>query len=121
MGYLHAKESESESTPLVFFCENSWRPLRSWWRRWPIIPCYLDEWTKEDKNQEFFYEETGKTIHDGQREWKLCHQGGLMGLCDYGSITSWTSRWFTITATEWSYESEYQTLETTKWGTKYLA
>ena len=119
--YIHAEESASEDTPLVLSCENSLRPNRSYWRRWPIIPCFLDEWTKEDKNQEFTYTESDKTIHDNEREWKLCHQGGLLGLCDYGSITYWTSRWFSRTATEWSYESEYQTLETTKRGTKYLA
>jgi len=119
--YIHLDESNSEDTPLVLTCENSWRPKRSWWRRWPSIPCYVEEWVKENKNQEFFFDEPTKTIKDGEREWHLGMQGGLLGLVDYSAIYRWTSRRFSRTKTEWSYESASKTLETTKWGLKYMA
>lgn len=119
--YIHAEESAQEDTPLVLDCENTYRPTRTYWRRWPIIPCYLDEWVKENKNQEFYYNEDDHSIKDAEREWKLGMQGSLLGLVDYSAIYWWTSRRFSRTPDEWSYESTSQTLETKRWGNTYLA
>lgn len=119
--YLHLEESAEEDTPLVLTCENSWRPARPWWRRWPAIPCYVEEWVKENKNQEFIFDEATSSIKDGEREWKLAMQGGLLSLANFSDVYWGTSRWFSRSETEWSYESASQTLETKKYGLKYLA
>tara|TARA_B110000977_G_scaffold196404_1_gene276702 strand:+ start:556 stop:726 length:171 start_codon:yes stop_codon:yes gene_type:complete len=49
--YLHSVASEGEGTPLVLTCENEERISQPTFNKWPAVPCYLEEWVKERKDQ----------------------------------------------------------------------
>lgn len=51
--YLHAEASKDESTPLVITCENEDRINEPGFNLFPAVPCYLEEWVKENKHQQF--------------------------------------------------------------------
>ena len=51
--YLHAEASKDESTPLVITCENEDRIHEPGFNLFPAVPCYLEEWVKENKHQQF--------------------------------------------------------------------
>ena len=70
--YLHSVAAEEEETPLVITCENEDRIGAPGFDYFPAVPCYLEEWVKENKHQEFHWVEDTKYIKDFAHEWELC-------------------------------------------------
>lgn len=71
--YLHSEAAESESTPLVITCENEDRINAPGFNYFPAVPCYLEEWVKENQHQEFSWNEQTGFIKDAAHEWELCN------------------------------------------------
>merc|ERR1719453_1504424 len=113
--YLHA-ETASDHEPLTITCENEDRINAPGFNYFPAVPCYLDEWVKENKHQEFHYVEnadklTGR-LKDFAHEWELCIQYGLLALCDWNSYNQYiASSAFSGTRTDWTYDGTTQTLQ----------
>jgi len=55
--YIHSEAAEEEGTPLVITCENEDRINEPGFNYFPAVPCYLDEWVKENMHQQFHYVE----------------------------------------------------------------
>lgn len=71
--YLHSVASNSEATPLVITCENEEKINKPGFHYFPAVPCYLEEWVKESKAQQFFYEEGTGYVKDGAHGMELCY------------------------------------------------
>jgi len=83
--YLHSEAAEAEGTPMVITCENEDRINAPGFNYFPAVPCYLDEWVKENPHQEFFWNEQTGFIKDGAHNWELCSQVGYLAICDWAS------------------------------------
>ena len=70
--YLHSVASHEEDTPLVLTCEDEERIAEADFSSFPSVPCYLEEWVKENKHQQFHYVEADGAIKDFANEWELC-------------------------------------------------
>jgi len=110
--YLHSVAAEEEGTPLIITCENEDRIAAPGFSLFPAVPCYLEEWVKENKHMEFHYEEETGYIKDFAHEWELCSQGGELALCDWASYNVHTvSGSFSSSHTNWLYDGTTQTLQ----------
>jgi hypothetical protein len=49
--YLHSVASHEEGTPLTMDCESDGKTGDHDFHHFPSVPCYLEEWVKEDKSQ----------------------------------------------------------------------
>ena len=56
---------------MVITCENEDRINQPGFNYFPAVPCYLDEWVKENKHQEFYYYEDSEFIKDAAHDWEL--------------------------------------------------
>lgn len=81
--YFHSEAGEAQGKDLVISCENEDRIDKPGFNRFPVVPCYLDEWVKENKHQQFSYEESTGVVKGMKRDWELCIQFGHLGLCDF--------------------------------------
>lgn len=115
--YLHSVEGEGEATPLVITCENEDRIHAPGFNYFPAVPCYLEEWVKENKHQEFHMTDSG-LILDAAHEWELCSQAGYLALCDWASYhPNIANRAFRDKHIDWLYDGVTQTLQHhTEWG-----
>jgi FKBP-type peptidyl-prolyl cis-trans isomerase 2 len=119
--YLHSVAAEEEGTPLVITCENEERISAPGFNYFPAVPCYLDEWTKDNKHQEFHYVEATEYIQDFAHEWELCIQAGALALCDWASYNRWVaSGYFSASHTTWEYDGTTETIQhPTDYGASY--
>lgn len=110
--YLHSDAAEEEGEPLVITCENEDRIGAPGFNYFPAVPCYLDEWVKENPHQEFSW--TGYdngVIKDAAHSWELCSQAGMLALCDWASYNPHiASGYFSSTHTTWMYDGTTNTL-----------
>lgn len=114
--YFHSVASQEEGTPLVIDCENEDRVNSYWFSYYPAVNCYLEEWVKETKSQEFFWHEDTKAIHDGDKNWELCYQSGALALCDFSRYSyGYTSWYFWHYHMVWHYDGVTQTLQHNFW------
>lgn len=99
-------------------CENEDRIAAAGFSNFPAVPCYLEEWVKENKNQSFHYVEDTGYIKDFANEWELCMQAGNLALCDWASYNKNTANGgFSGTHTVWHYDGTTQTLQNVQdWG-----
>lgn len=133
--YLHSVAAEEEGTPLVITCENEERIAASGFSYFPAVPCYLEEWVKDNRHQEFHYVEETEYIKDFAHEWELCSQAGYLALCDWASYNVHTANAaFSSSHTTWHYDGVTQTIQhladwgayfpyvdhTTKWAEIYM-
>lgn len=103
--YLHSEAAEEEGTPLVITCENEDRINEPGFNYFPAVPCYLDEWVKENQHQQFSYEEHNQTIKDAKHDWELCVQFGRLALCDWDNyVESHAHPSFSSSHTAWYYD-----------------
>lgn len=112
--YLHA-ETASEHEPLVITCENEDRINAPGFNYFPAVPCYLDEWVKENKHQEFHYVEDATTqtglLKDFAHEWELCIQVGMLALCDWASYNIHVANgMFSSSHIDWLYDGTHQAI-----------
>ena len=116
--YLHSVAAEEEGTPLVITCENEDRITAAGFNYFPAVPCYLEEWVKENKHQEFHYVEDTGHIQDFAHEWELCIQSGLLALCDWASYNPHVANGaFKSTHDTWLYDGTTETIKSpTDWG-----
>jgi len=116
--YLHSVAAEEEGTPLVITCENEDRIDAPGFNYFPAVPCYLEEWVKENKHQEFHWVEDSGFIKDFAHEWELCMQAGMLALCDWASYNRWHANGaFSSSHTDWTYDGTTQTIQhPTDWG-----
>ena len=115
--YLHSEAAEEEGTPLVITCENEDRINQPGFHYFPAVPCYLEEWVKENKHQEFHYDEKTGYVHDYAHEWELCRQAGYLALCDYSQVGKETNYYYNRQRDDWLYDGVTQTLQHhTSWG-----
>jgi len=116
--YLHSVAAEEEGTPLVITCENEDRISAPGFHYFPAVPCYLDEWVKENPHQEFHYEESTGYVRDDAHHWELCSQAGYLALCDWASYSPYYAHSaFSSSHTDWLYDGVTQTLQhKTDWG-----
>lgn len=118
--YIHSEAAEEEFTPLVITCENEDRIHAPGFNLFPVVPCYLDEWVKESKHQEFYYYEDTKSIKDAAHGWEVCIQFGMLGLCDFSQVDSHTNPAYDRTPTQWWYDGVTQTLQSKRdWGSLF--
>ena len=109
--YIHSEAAEEESTPLVITCENEDRINEPGFHYYPAVPCYLDEWVKENKHQQFTYEEKNHTVKDMHHEWELCIQYNRLALCDWDSYNETSvNPAFSGNHTAWWYDGITETL-----------
>lgn len=103
---------------MVITCENEERIHAPGFSYFPAVPCYLEEWVKENKHQEFHYVEEGGYIKDMAHEWELCMQAGMLALCDWASYdVHHANAAFTGSHTSWHYDGVTETLQSvTDWG-----
>lgn len=115
--YLHSVESAEEATPLTITCENEDRIHAPGFNYFPAVPCYLEEWVKENKHQEFHMTDSG-LIKDAAHEWELCNQAGYLALCDWASYNPHIANGaFKDHHIDWLYDGTTQTLQHhTDWG-----
>jgi len=122
--YLHA-ETATEHEPLVITCENEDRITATGFNYFPAVPCYLDEWVKENKHQEFHYVEDTTTqtglLKDFAHEWELCIQAGMLALCDWASYNYHVANYsFSSSHIDWLYDGTSQTLtHPTSYGAQF--
>lgn len=115
--YIHSEAAEEESTPLVITCENEDRIHEPGFNYFPVVPCYLDEWVKENKHQEYYYYEDSKAIKDAAHGWDLCIQFGRLGLCDFSQVNPHTHGAYDRHPTQWWYDGVTMTLQSKRdWG-----
>lgn len=119
--YLHSVAAEEEGTPLVITCENEDRISAAGFNYFPAVPCYLEEWVKENKHQEFHWVEETGYVKDFAHEWELCSQAGYLALCDWASYSYWhSSSYFSSSHTNWLYDGVTETLQhNTTWGSYF--
>lgn len=119
--YFHSVASNEEGTELVITCENEDRINQPGFNYFPAVPCYLEEWVKENPHQQFSYEETKGTLKDFKHEWELCAQFGRLALCDWASfVVGHAHPAFASTHSKWTYDGVTQTLQELKpWGAKF--
>ena len=119
--YLHSEAAEEEGTSLVITCENEDRINQPGFNYFPAVPCYLDEWVKENKHQEFyFYEESGY-LKDAAHDWELCIQFGRLALCNWSAfLPGHTHPAFSSKHTGWWYDGITMTLQAkAEWGSQF--
>jgi len=119
--YLHSVASNEEETPLVLTCEDEDRIAESDFHTYPSVPCYLEEWVKENKNQQFHYVEGSGVVKDFAKEWELCVQNGKLQLCDYSQVNVHTiSSGFNTGHFSWLYDGVSETLNhETAYGSQF--
>ena len=110
--YIHSEAAEEESTPLVITCENEDRINQPGFNYFPAVPCYLDEWVKENKHQSFTFDEKTGFIKDMAHEWELCIEFGLLALCNFAAaIEGHTHPAFSMTQIPWWYDGATMTIQ----------
>lgn len=62
--YIHSVAAEDQTPPLVITCEDDQRKNSAWFNMFPALPCYLEEWVKDDPAQLFTFDEAAGTIKD---------------------------------------------------------
>ena len=81
-------------------------------RKYPAVPCYLEEWVKDTKHQQFFYDIESGVIKDGAHGFELCSENGQLSLCNFAGFDESTgSSSFTKYHTKWRYDGVTQTLK----------
>jgi hypothetical protein len=89
--YIHSVAAEEESTPLVITCENEDRIDAPGFNYFPAVPCYLDEFVKDNEHQQFTWEEKTGFLKDVAHEWEVCIQFGLLALCKWAAYAKETA------------------------------
>ena len=119
--YLHSEAAEEEGTPLVITCENEDRINEPGFHYFPAVPCYLDEWVKENKHQQFHYVEETGVVKDYAHEWELCIQFGRLAICDWSLYSpGHTNAAFSGEHIAWWYDGITQTFQhKTEWGSQF--
>jgi len=119
--YLHSEAAEEEATPLVITCENEDRINQPGFNYFPAVPCYLDEWVKENKHQEFYYYEETGFIKDAAHDWELCIQFGRMALCNWAAfVPGHAHPAFSADHAKWWYDGQTQTIQNKQeWGSQF--
>lgn len=93
--YLHLEESAHTSTPLVLTCNEPGREN----------PCTVDQWLKDDKTQQFTWDESTRAITNRKATGKFLNTDGEK---------VWLGN---VQRTKWWYEQTTHTLETDVTGT----
>jgi len=102
---LHSEASEEESTPLAITCEDEDIINASNFTAFPAVPCYLEEWVKENQNQQFQYDEASGAIKDLAHGWELCSQNGSLSLCAWDQYArNAASSTFSSKHSKWHYD-----------------
>jgi len=117
--YLHSVASDHESTPLVITCENEDKVNDPSFKNFPAAPCYLEEWVKDNKNQQFIFDRESGVIKDAAHSFELCKQGDELSICDFAAADG-ASAAFTKYHTKWRYDGVSQTLKhISDWGNSF--
>ena len=119
--YIHSEAAEEEGTPLVITCENEDRINQPGFNYFPAVPCYLDEWVKENKHQQYHYVEETGVVKDFAHEWELCIQFGRLALCNWSAfVPGHAHPTFSSEHTKWWYDGVTMTLQNKQsWGSQF--
>merc|ERR1719213_789516 len=90
-------------------CENEDKIADPGFKNFPAVPCYLEEWVKDNKNQQFIFDRESGIIKDAAHSFELCKQGNELSLCDFSGAAETGS--FQKYHTKWRYDGVSQTLK----------